>query len=206
MDFALKCARAGCDSAVAGFFEVLPGRDGSRPPGARQWCSNAHREQDIMEDLRRPKCAVCGKPLETVKTNTAGRPRVYCGSTCQSAREKQLARALKDLAREVMPEDGDGERLLAKVRSALYDAETLRAFWNGRWGVKPTVSPSPRARQALADRITALGEQKRIALLLKDQQIRDRVRAQEDSKLRAHRQQQAAEDARWRDELVKGLG
>jgi hypothetical protein len=205
VEYARKCARKGCNSAAAGYFEAIPDRNGIRPAG-REWCSPFHREADIVDDLRKPHCPVCGKVVDSPKESLVGRPKVYCGRDCQSAREKQLARALKDLAREVMPEDVDGERLLMKVRAAIYDAEILWDFWRGAWGVKPTVPPSPRARQALADRVTALGERKRVAVQLKDSQLREQARVKEDRQLRAHRERQAAEDRKWRDELVKGLG
>ncbi|MBB5828145.1 hypothetical protein [Micromonospora carbonacea] len=135
---------------------------------------------------------------------------VYCRAECKAAREAQIHRAIRDLARDSAPDD---------PRAALVDAEVLYTWWYGTndhrltrqyWGNAGRPGPvhapaSPRARQALVDRIDRL---RRVV----DQLDREAERAEAQRRRQeatragqeAARIEQEAENA-WRAELLAGL-
>ncbi|WP_204032806.1 hypothetical protein [Micromonospora qiuiae] len=86
---------------------------------------------------------------------------LYCSAECKATRERQIQRAIRDLARDSTPDD---------PRAALVDAEVLYSWWYGTndhrltrryWGNAGRPGPanapeSPRVRRALVDRLDRL--------------------------------------------------
>ncbi|MDG4792426.1 hypothetical protein [Micromonospora sp. WMMD1082] len=137
---------------------------------------------------------------------------VYCSAECKATRERQIQRAIRDLARDHTSGD---------PRAALADAEVLYSWWYGTndhrltlryWGNAgrpgPTNAPeSPRVRQALVDRLNRL---RPIVRELDRKAEREEAERRRRNAARAEQQEAArierdVENA-WRVELLAGLG
>lgn len=181
-----------------------------------RYCSARHNERDVFRKLTRPLCPQCRKKFE--RGAGAGRPAIYCSAACKSARERAIARATRDLARDSMKGD---------PRELLRDAELLRSWWyppvTGTYsryaeeleerfwprGSRPaatTAPPDQRVRRALMERINRLRE-----LVRQEEQREQEAAAQAERKRQEQervKQEQAEQeqDRAWRRQLIGGDG
>lgn len=134
-------------------------------------------------------------------------PVTFCSDRCRKVREKQITRAIHDLAKDV--ERGDAAEMLA-------DAECLWSLWFTRrgddlvhkyWsGLRPSMPlppDDPRIRLELAQRISRLRE-----VVRADEARRAREQRQTIERRVAVGEQsaQAAADRAWREALLSGAG
>lgn len=195
------CALDGC---------AMPASPQVNGGGGRFFCTRQHLNASVGRELARPWCPTCNRKFDP--REDYGRRQVYCSQSCKSARERDLDRAAKELARD----SGTGH-----VREQLYRSELLYSvwaydragsdgwlgeslaerFWRGR--VPPRLSPpATNAVNALHKRVNAL----RVAVAEADRiRRRDEVRQVEaDVEDQLARQRRAEREAehQWRTELL----
>lgn len=161
-------------------------------------CSTNCRKKAIRTALRQVRCAVCSAPVQ--QSPGPGRPTAYCSKTCAKARERQLARAMRDLARNSTADSS------AKLDELIADAGLLASFWRGELETKPTGEIDARARRALSARINDLHARLRGAIRYEHYAHLDEVRRREAERAARAAEQAAKEDAKWRAGLTATMG
>jgi hypothetical protein len=171
-------------------------------PADALFCSGRCLSAALAAGRARATCGVCGRSWNRQPGEPGGdrpgpgRPPAYCSASCRKVHERDIAKALRDLARDRDPVKIDA------VEAALALALTLAKHWDTTAGPAALRPPSPRARVALANRIHRLSERRE--QLLDEMEAKRQTEAwqaaNEEAALR--RALEEAEEAAWRQQAL----
>jgi hypothetical protein len=173
--------------------------------GAKVFCGTRHWLLHAERRASRPRCPTCRRQFDRPgsRPGSVGRAPIFCGDTCKRARERELERATRELARDTvagvdLTELLTRARLLWSVWFGKPGDDWTERFWFGRVPPRTGDVPDVRVKRALQGRID------RLAHLAAEQDRQTRKERQReadratDERLRKARDAARVEENAWR--------